>query len=69
MRFSSIFLGVAGLAIVQSAHAQTVQDSMQQAIQYHPAIEAAEIDIELASEALISARAARSIQILSLIHI
>lgn len=63
MRFSSIFLGVAGLAIVQSAHAQTVQDTMQNAIQYHPAIEAAEIDIELASEALISARAARSIQI------
>ena len=63
MRFSSIFLSVAGLAIVQSAHAQTVQETMQSALQYHPAIETAEIDIELASEALISARAARSIQI------
>lgn len=63
MRISSIFLSVAGLAIIQSAHAQTVQESMQSALQYHPAIETAEIDIELASEALISARAARSIQI------
>ncbi|MAI92081.1 TolC family protein [Ponticaulis sp.] len=63
MRIVSSFIALGVMLAAPDANAQTLQETLRLTLINNPAIAAAEIELELAEETLLVARAARSIEI------